>query len=238
MNSFDIHRDNIGRWYLFEYGLSEGITTTYPINVVIRYMKQMFGLDDKTIHLKRKNTNGVDVIITNIVKSAKLRQDIIKAMDLCGFFCARTVVTKSLFTLQFEPKHETDMSDELRTNNRFLYHITPKYNENKIKSIGLSPKSKNELFDFPNRIYFLQEDIDIDEIEKMTYALSYYNSSLGNNGRYVILTIDLNKVNDNTPFFQDPNHHMAVYTTWNIPKQAIIKTQYLNLNDKNGNTKS
>lgn len=65
MRTFDIHRDNIGRWYLFEYGLSEGLITTYPINVVIRYMKQMFGLDDTTIHLKRKNTNGVDVIIVN-----------------------------------------------------------------------------------------------------------------------------------------------------------------------------
>lgn len=96
-------------------------------------------------------------------------------------------------TLQFEPIHQNNVTDEIKEIEKTLIHLTPFYYVGKIKHIGFSPRSKNKQFGYPDRVYFLKGSIDRDKLLEIAERLNYSNENKTNNGKYAIMTIDTEK---------------------------------------------
>lgn len=177
---------------LYRDTLKEGLVRTYPIEKTISYIKSYFGLDDKQIHaIKAENgINHIRVIIPTIGNNLEIMK---KAMDLCGYYLGAPkeehVKPNAWVYLQFEPKFQKNESEHIRKEEVALYHLTPKYNMKKIQNIGFSPKTKNELFNYPDRVYFLRGSISDTEIINIATQLYDANSSKGNIGIYALLCL-------------------------------------------------
>lgn len=217
---------------LYKNTLKEGLVRTYPIEETISYIKSYFGLSDKQIH-EIKAENGIShikVIIPNIGNNLELMK---QAMNLCGYYLGapkeKYLRPNTWVNLQFEPKFQKDESEQIRNEESVLYHITPKYNMEKIKNIGFSPKTKNELFNYPDRVYFLRGSINNNRIINIAKQLYQINSSKGNNGIYTLFKVDVNKIPLDVPLFLDPNYPYGIYTNSNISPNTIISMEEINL---------
>jgi hypothetical protein len=100
-----------------------------------------------------------------------------------------------------------------------VYHITDSKYTDKIKSIGLTLKTKSKLSSHPERIYVsLKKEDAIFLFNKMKVFIPIENS--------ILLTINTKQLNNT--FYEDPNFkNKGVYTYNNIPPQAIIDIQGL-----------
>jgi hypothetical protein len=110
---------------------------------------------------------------------------------------------------------------------KFLFHITPLVNLEKIKNIGLTPKTNSKLAYHPERVYFLKN------IENENFIKNFIGKLFVNNKnnielkeKYVVLRIDLDKelkteIKPKIRFFADPNMSGAVYTLENISPNSI-----------------
>jgi predicted acetyltransferase len=102
----------------------------------------------------------------------------------------------------------------------FLYHVTDIKNLNKIKEIGLCPKSKKKISYHPSRIYLTSS------IEEARVTKSEFEKI--KKDKYLILKIDTNKIIDNDKKLKDvlklridPNYENGYYTLQNINKNLI-----------------
>lgn len=122
------------------------------------------------------------------------------------------------FKIRYEPKFDTPISLDYLD---YVYHVTTDIAYNKIKIIGLTPKSQSKLANHPGRIYVLTSD-DRDIIEETALALltTYKNKDRVKN--IIVLKIDC-KYLDNHNFYEDPNFFIdeGLWTQQNIPPVAI-----------------
>ena len=176
--------------------LEEGLIKTYPIEKTVSYIKSYFNLRDVQIKVLECDSGIEQIMVNNI--------------------------SGGLVWLQFEPKIQNDISQQLRKEETFIYHITPAYNRGKILKIGFSPRSKNSLFNFPHRVYFIRGSVSDRQIKTIGEQLCNANNSEGNDGSYVLFIVDLNKIPENIPFYFDSNYEYGVYTNSNIKPDAIV----------------
>ena len=153
---------------------------------------------------------------------------IINDMEKLGYFLSIKgkpyKVQEMVFEeLQFEPTShfQNDETDTVRQQNKYLYHWTPQYNLDKIMTGGLKPTHKNSYFTYPDRCYFMTSDIDNHTAQAFGQTLCIMNKDKQNDGNYVLLKIDLSKVDENVRFYYDPNSGMSIYTEQSIPSFAI-----------------
>lgn len=220
--------------------INEGLIKTYPIDVTIRYICRFFNIKEGKNIWSKVDKNNIQKIYVKVPNYKEVLEALIHAFRLCGYHFENSV-SKSFgindgvgtITHCFAPEHLDDISNLLRQECKYLYHITPKYNESKIKSIGFSPRIRNKVFNFPDRVYFIKDNIDENALLGMAYQLGYYNDSKGNNGEYVIFKVDLNKVPNNTKFFYDPSYNNGVYTTFNIRPNCIVNIGYVDFKEEN-----
>lgn len=162
-------------------------------------------------------------------------------MEYCGYFLAhpsKEILDKNKnkwLWLNFDALHQEDNTEEIKNNFKILFHLTPKYNIEKIKHLGLSPRSKNSYLKFPHRIYFIFPDFtnweDLEnEIMSLGQNLSDENKSQGNNGEYCLITIDLSEIGENVHFYPDPNYEFGCFTNDYIKPNAIINIDNLKFN--------
>ncbi len=205
--------------------LKEGLIKTYPIEKAAAYIKSYFNLRDIQVKIV-EGENGVQQLLVMVPPIADNIKIMEKAMNYFGYYLAapkeKTDIPGSLVWLQFEPKIQDDISIQLRNEEKFLYHITPAYNKDKILNIGFSPRTKNSLFNFPNRVYFIKGSIDEKQIETIGRQLCDANKSEGNDGSYVVFVVDLDKIPENIPFYADSNYKFGVYTNSNIRPDVIV----------------
>lgn len=204
---------------LWQSSLNEGLITTYPIKKTVEYVKKYFKLEDKQINII-KNYNDIEciqIIIPNINNNVNM---VVRSLRMCGYFLAypklENLVENEWVVLQFEPKHQKDITNKLKKEESILYHITPLYNYKSIKHIGLSPKTKNTLFDYPDRVYFIRGSAGIKKTLMIGWALFNNNQSKGNDGNYIVLKIELKDLPKNISFYYDSNFEYGVYTPDNI----------------------
>lgn len=220
---------------LYMQRIDEGMFSTYPLEKTYEYIKNYFGFDDSQIKII-KGYNNLDRFLLYVPNISNNIEIVKKNMGLCGYFLAKPkeneIKDGEWVYLQFEPFIQNDISRELRNEEKNLYHLTPFYNFGKIKHLGFSPRSKNMFFDYPGRVYFMRGSVDKKEIISIGNALSFINTSKGNDGRYVLLTVDLDKVPNDTPFFYDPNYPNGVYTTVNVRPDVIIEKEEFKLKTK------
>lgn len=105
-----------------------------------------------------------------------------------------------------------------------LYHICPDIVYDKIKLVGLTPKSQGKLTDHPGRVYLINSILPRDKSSfvEMANTLLHYYVNKDRVKQMCILQVDVNKVKD-FKFYEDPNYREvnAVYTYQNIPPYAI-----------------
>lgn len=212
--------------------VSEGILHTYPIEKTIEYVKRYFNLKDEQVMIAGGDVKKINVIIPNIGTNI---EEMNRAMSYCGYFLGypneSNIQKNKWVLLQYEPLHQNNITNDLKNNEDFLYHITPSYNMGKIKNIGLSPKHKNELFNFPNRVFFFKGSTDLNYIIQMSTLLSNNNSSVANHGDYTILKVDIKNIPNSIIFYEDPNMGNGVYTKQNIHPKYIETFKEFNINN-------
>lgn len=196
--------------------LNEGLIKTYPFETMMRYVMEYFNIPRFYMH--DYENNGVKCIAIDLPKNERFQERVDKAMNLCGYFESIRTSIGDLNRIHYEPKFE----EEEKEIGNILYHVTHHSNKDKIKRIGLCPYSKNNMFNYPSRIYCFREDTPMNEIENAARALDNYASRDFDDGVYSILKIDVNELPNNMKFFADPNHKYGLYTLNNIPPNCII----------------
>ena len=213
-------------------GIYEGLIHTYPIEKTYKYIKDKYHLLDKQIEIitTENNVKQIGIIIPNINDNVN---KVISDFNLCGYHLSfpkkENIGNAPWCLLQFEPKFLNNINDELRQNEKYLIHITPTYNVNKIKKIGFSPRSKNDLFEYPNRVYFVKNSINSNDLKDLIINLNKANKSEGNNGKYSLLYIDLSKINEKVLFYNGPNMTDGIYTTDYIGPEVINDIKNIDL---------
>lgn len=96
---------------------------------------------------------------------------------------------------------------------RFLYHVTPIFNINKIKKNGLCPKTKSKKSYHPERVYLTKRKEDA--IKAVDLFKKYENSE------YVLLKVDTKKIKHRITIYNDPNFTMGFYTYDVLPPYSI-----------------
>lgn len=204
--------------------VNEGTIRTYPIEKTIQYVKDHFALEDDQI-TKVNGINGVDVIKIAIPNVGRNLEIVKKAFLLCGYYMAtpkeENIEENQWVALQFEPITQEDISTQLRKEEKILYHWAPAFCLDKIKNIGLSPRSKNSSFDYPGRVYLIRGSVSKMELYYIGNQLYENNTSPGNDGIYALLSVDLDKIPKNTKFFKGPNYSHGIYTYSNIRPDVI-----------------
>jgi hypothetical protein len=110
----------------------------------------------------------------------------------------------------FEAKYDPEIEVP-----QYVYHITTAKFVNKIKQIGLTPKTLEKRSAHPERIYVSLSKKDSD------FLFRGLKQHFGKN-QGVELTIDTSLLKD--PFYEDPNFKgKGVYTYQNISPQAIVQ---------------
>lgn len=221
--------------------INEGLIMTYPIDTTIRYIKEFFNLsewDIKKVTLANE-IEGIHVIVGDIGKNKKLMTN---AMNSCGYHFSRIYSEYfdehngiNYLTMEYLPKfQEEDVSDEVKKTEPCLYHITPEYYEGKIKKIGLTPKTKNPLSKYPDRVYLLRGSAGEEYIKNLGTALFDVNDSEVSKNKYTVFILDTEKVCEKVKLFKDPQSNNGLWTYGNIPPETIKGVKHLDF-DKDNN---
>lgn len=218
--SFDNPTSKIGGKYVFE--TVEHLSPKEIIDTIVKN----YNLDQFQVRIFTAEKASHDIIIYILIANLGENKNLIKAdMAKMGYFAGidRDFEEYGMkwSQLQFEPYEEDDVTDEIIKNNAFLYHWTPIYNLESIMTNGLNPKSENELFSYPPRIYFILSNSTKNHIINLGKMLCTINTNDKNNGEYALLIIDLKNLENNVRFYYDPNREDSVFTTSSIPKERI-----------------
>lgn len=217
--------------------LMEGIFSTYNPEKIIGYLKKRYG--DAAIIKITDSCNGEKIFLIK-TGDVDYNQNIIdKDMRLCGYFPSKVDRKNNQRVIQYEPLHQNVVNNKVQEK-EYIFHITPTIKVDKILKNGLTPKTCNKRFVYPDRIYFFLEEY---YYEEWVYILKeFYDEELKSfkigikkekpyNGTYTVLAIDTEKIKD-IDFFYDPNAENCVYTYDNISPDAIeivceIEQEYL-----------
>lgn len=160
-----------------------------------------------------------------------------ESMKCFGYYRSCNVDVKALFpkignmdewvVLQYEQRVQEFINDKIRQQT-YLYHVSPTSKEHKILKNGLVPKSKNEQFGYPDRVYLLNEEIinineGLQSVADMLYAgKTKSRTPYVNYKEYTFYRIDISKIPNNVNFSIDYNFApLSVFSADNIPPYAI-----------------
>lgn len=226
------------------YGLNETLLHSFPVKKVEMYIKDYFKLKNHQTNITKRG----DVEILNVYTFlTDIDVDFLnKAMNYLGWFLStpkieyvekmqekynKGKIENLYLTLQFEPKHQNNITDEIKETEKTLIHLTPVYYVGKIRNIGFSPRSKNKQFGYTDRVYFLKGSINRDELLNIGERLNYNNENPINKGKYAIITIDTTEIPNYVKLFYDPNFKDGVYTCNNVPPEVIVHIEEIQLTD-------
>ena len=195
--------------------LSEGLVKTYPFENLKKHFCSFLNVPTHYFH--EYTQNGVKCAAIDVIDNEQTKGMVTKVMNTFGYFNSRNGLYDGFVRMHFELKFEEETIVE-----KFLYHITNHVNLPKIQKIGLFPSHKNTIFNYPNRIYFLKSDVSKEEIENVAKNARSSQKKDIDDGLYVILKIDLDKIPSGIKFYNDPNLKNSAYTTDNIPPSAIV----------------
>lgn len=147
------------------------------------------------------------------------------AMSACGWsFALQRKITDDngydWLIMSFDPMYQDNISNEIRKY-RFLYHWTPMVNYESIKSKGLEPRSENSWLQYPPKVHLLKGYLTTEEMIVFGQDLYNQNKSPKNDGKYILLMIDVLKLPQDLEFFYDPRFERGYYTKNTIPPNAI-----------------
>lgn len=154
----------------------------------------------------------------------KIEEDMKKLGYFLGVKGDKTVIEGMIFqVLQFEPMTQIQKDDTLEIKEKYgvLYHWTPEYNIDEILEHGLIPKSENQKFNYPPRIYLIKGDAKRNELLSLGSQLSMMNQNENNNGVYGLLSVDISNLDDNIKLYYGPNSDIGIFCENPIQKENI-----------------
>ena len=150
-------------------------------------------------------------------------------MQTFGYFQLNDkIIQNKIITLAFEPRFSKIVTNEIIKKYKYLYHVTPSVYVEKIKNIGICPKSKNSLYSYPDRVYlFTGNELNNEQMQVIDIIKSYREDTIVadkniDTNEYSILKIDVTKLPLNIDFYYDPLTADAIFTYENIPPTAIV----------------
>lgn len=182
------------------------------------------GLRDWQIQTENA-ANGLTIMI--IYPELNRNTEIITdAMSACGWSVgtANGVVVKYGVTwrvMTFDPMFQEIITNDIRSKFTHIYHWTPLRNLEPILKNGLEPRSENSKFSYSSRIHFMSNISDFDKALYLGQQLYNANQSKNNDGRYVLVSVELKKISPFIKFYYDPRYETGIYTTEPIPADAI-----------------
>lgn len=202
--------------------INEGLIKTYPINNTVDYVRRLFGLRDNQINVINKG--DIHKILVMYENSEEKRKQMNKAMNLCGYELANenTENVHNVIYQMYTQKFSDSLTAELKKRMKYLIHITPLYNKDKILRQGFVPKSKNEIFTYGDEVFFFTQDAPIVHIVDQVYQKDCNIKNKSNNHIYTLFQVSLEKIPNEVKFEIDPNLDFAVRTKDNIPPNTII----------------
>ena len=133
--------------------------------------------------------------------------------------------------MRFEPIEQDDVSDKIRNENKFLYHLTPSIFEKTIMQHGLMSSNSNPVYKYPtDRLHLIEErasSSDINRLASDLYAQAKMKGLKGLSPQYTLFEIDLSKVPETVRFYEDINEDFGLFTIKNISNNAIQKIRTL-----------
>ena len=205
--------------------LMEGCFETYPVDKILKFLQQRYK-DAAHVQLVYDD-NHVKQIFMIKTGDIDYNQKIIdKDLALCGYFPSFVNKENGARIIQYEPLHDPINQKPINKvvyNEKYIYHLTQTNKIKKIFSIGLTPKSCNKKFVYPNRIYFFLHKPSKENC--LSLMQQFYTEQLISKktpylGTYTLLKIDVQKIG-NVNFSYDPNGEQCVFTYENIPPSAI-----------------
>lgn len=202
--------------------LKEEATYTMSIYETKQIISQKFKLEDWQIGtLKGMNEISLMFLIPNIDDNIELLND---GMAACGWCYSNSIKVKrknmDWIALTYDPMFQENVATEAKEY-RFLYHWTPEYKYSRIKREGLWPRSENFVFKYPNRLHLLNGDLTDEQMLNIGWQLFSNNKEVNNNGRYVLLKIDVQSLPDDYKIYYDPRFQGGYYTKEPIPYNFI-----------------
>lgn len=171
----------------------------------------------------QRGANNIQLVLLypGILKNSKLLKE---AMSACGWSLAyksHIFKNKMLWrAMSFEPIFQENVANEARKE-KFLYHWSPFYNLEKIMAQGLLPKSKNQFFDYPERLHLIKGNTSSKDIMFLGKQLSDTNKTKQNNGKYILFSIATDKIPITDEIYYDPRYEEGYYMKVPISANAI-----------------
>lgn len=214
--SFDGILSSVNEKYIYE-----NYNFTLPAKRTIKSLTDNYPISKQQCHVKF-GTHGIELIVI-VADIHYNEEDITKAMGQMGWFVSGTnKITENGMVwkiINFDPKYELNVNNEIRSH-RYLFHITLSKNKSSIYTNGFIPKSINDLYNYPPRVYFLIGDITEEELMNVGDMLSVTNKN--SNGKYIIFCIDISKIPEDINFYYDPNLEHSIYIEKPLTSDCII----------------
>lgn len=222
--------------------ISEGLVKTYPTDVTLKHVcsvlnKKGYGITPKSFILNTPNDDktiyGHILLPVTFDDLSKEADDILRhEFDVCGYYVGsvhnRNVNGKSLIVYQFEPKYQTNYTNQKL--GRYLFHVTTDNAAQKILSQGLCPSNRSKgRFSYAGRCYFftIYNKKLFSNYMRNAKKMNIVGRNISNNN-FKILVIDRETL-PNLKLFTDPNmlNNIAVFTYDNIPPSSIVDCEDL-----------
>lgn len=221
----DYSFDSSSSGFRYSEHLSEEVNLLQQATIAKSEMMRIYNMKDWQIQIKQGYHN-VEVIIlfANIFKNTKIIKEEMKRL---GFFPSISAWQRRGFmiwrAIKFEPYEQEDLTREAKKF-PYLFHVTPLYNHKSIAQNGLLPKSENNMFDYPDRVYILYGNIDKRNLMILAQQLYEKNRKTNkhNNGLYNVYAIDTRKLPDDVMFYGDPNYPKGYFTKQLIPSNCLL----------------
>lgn len=211
---------------LLKKEIKEGLIRTYPSLFTFRQLRNKYGLDNREIRMSSSpdGIGSIEIVLNR--KNAAKEDEINKLMETYGYVPGFRFVD-----IVYEPKHEAEIRrNTLERTCDYLIHISPFSKINKIKRNGFVPRSDNELYSYPERVYFFKYDINFNWDEAIETIRRISKSRGEKEGtKYAVYFLDVRKIPDNARFYQDKNSNNGVYTSDNIPFSAVSQIKQFNV---------
>jgi putative nucleotidyltransferase with HDIG domain len=221
---------DIKETYLFEF-----VKSSLSIRHITQFIENEF--DDVEIKPDKEHPDIIKVFFNK--ENKENVEDVTKKLKAYGWFPNDKEYTKIVddllndkiekFEFSFEPHYPRQLTANEAS--RFWYHVTPtNVWLNKIKKIGLCPKSQSQRAIHPERIYLFDEDIYTTTDDFIFLGLNKNKGKNNKKEEYSVLKITPKDLISKIKFYKDP-YSEGYFTYDNIPPEYIKEIRREKLGD-------
>lgn len=222
----------------------------YAGNTCAAEVVRFFPLSPKQIGVETGMDFDVCKIYVKIPDIADNKKMLVKAMSFFGYTLGEEETAANVqpdvkwVIMTFVPDFQEYVTERVLKENCFLFHISPTRFKEKVLKRGLCPQSKNERFNYPPRVYMLQErrfvvpygeTVKLDDNTLLALAKALHAAKTPGNklsDEYTIYKIDISKLRSGIQLSYDQDYYpLGVFTADNINPEALEVYYEFNIND-------